>query len=228
MGMWEPTTLVPYLIKCPIEYKGEIPKFVSLTPKACSHATNRLKVIDNHPPDGVKKSFMITSKPLVFDNRNYVIRFIEWMEMMRILGADKIDILYKSVHPELMRVMKYYRDQDFLYFHFYDDPEGVYTHTYEWVQNFMLQMMQHSDCFYRNRNLYKYFVVLDTDEVIFPTKPEDWTWHDLVNKRYEMSKGIVSFMSWNAILAKEEPLKPGIPDYHHMLQHTQVCRNVLI
>jgi hypothetical protein len=114
MGHWTSDSLLPYLIKCPIVQ--ETPKAVLLTSTPCANPKNLLKVIDNQPRDGTKKNFIVTVKALHFEDRNFVIRFIEWVEIMRILGADKIDVFYRAVHPDLMKILNHYQQQGFVDF----------------------------------------------------------------------------------------------------------------
>lgn len=215
---------VPFLVTCPIDFKHKIPKAVSLTAKTCDNAENKLEIIDNKPLNGVKKGFGVCSKSLSFDKNEFVIRFIEWVHMLRILGADKITIYNRYVHPELYKIMNYFHEKNFIDVKQFLEPSGVKTSTSNSQPTNMLEVMQHTDCFYRTRNLYDFIAVMDIDEVIVPMKSEDKTWHDLV-KSFDLSKGTVSFLSLNAIIPKFETNNqpyPEIPAHNYMLQHTQV------
>ena len=223
MGKWKPDAILPYLVTCPVDFTGEIPKYVSLTSEYCSTVTNKFKVIDNHPPDGVKKDFVVVVKAMAFENRNIVIRFIEWVEMLKILGCEKIIIFERIVHPDLMMTLNFYQKQGFMDVYRFVEPEEITSNTYTNIQSFMLQQMQHTDSFYRARNLYKYFVIIDVDELIIPMRPEDKTWHDLVTKRYNMNRGTVSFMSLNTIFSTSaNPSISDVSDNFYMLKHTEV------
>ena len=225
MGSWTQEMIIPYLITCPLA-GGEIPKYISLTSEVCSQATNKLQVINNQPLNGIKKSFAVISKSLTLNDRTSVIRLIEWIHMLQILGCEKIIIFTKSVHPDLMKILEYFQQKGFVDFYDFVEPEEVKTFTYEFIQNFMLQVMQHTDSFYRARNLFKYFVALDTDEVIIPMRPEDRTWHDLMH-RYDVTDGTVSIMSYNTIFSDSGMQSyPDIPKHHYMLQHTEVHHKI--
>jgi Glycosyltransferase family 92 len=199
-----------------------MPVSVSLTANACDDAENKLKIIDNHPPNGVKKRFGVCCKSLTYGDRKTVIRFIEWVHLLRILGADKITLFNRHVHPELFKIMNYFQDKGYIEFSPFLEPSGVSTSLQASPQTYMLEMMQHTDCFYRTRHLYDYIAVMDIDEVIIPMKTEDYTWHDLV-KNFDLSQGYVSFFSKNRIMPNlGKLLHADIPDYHYMLQHTEV------
>jgi len=47
-------------------------------------------VIYNRPPDDQKKGFAVCVKGLDFLYDDLSVRLIEWIEMLNILGADKI------------------------------------------------------------------------------------------------------------------------------------------
>jgi hypothetical protein len=114
-----------YLVTCPIEFKNRLPTAVSLTAKTCDFAENKIAIIDNQPIDGVKKSFGVCCKYLFFEDRKEVIRFIEWVELLRILGAEKIMLFNKHVHPEHFKIMNYYKEKGIIDFYDYLDPSGL-------------------------------------------------------------------------------------------------------
>ena len=127
-GFYSNTRLkFPYLITCPIEFKNQIPVAISLTEKACDYATNKLKVINNLPPNGVKKSFMVCIKYLFVENRSGIIRFIEWVQLLRILGVEKISLYNRHVHPEFFKILNYFQEKDYIEMFDYLEPSGLNT-----------------------------------------------------------------------------------------------------
>lgn len=90
-----------YFINCPFNAtdKRRIPKSVSLTSKKCNVATNNLRVIDNQPVNGIKKKFAVCIKQIRYDNRDFMIKFIEWVHLMRIIGVEAIFMSVTHVHP---------------------------------------------------------------------------------------------------------------------------------
>ena len=104
--------LQPYLLSCPI-LKGKedrIPVSVSLVQSECQKdkkPSNNLRIFNNHREDGVKKGIAVCSKALAqIPQKDNSMRFIEWVELLRALGAEKIMIGVISVHPNLMKVSK--------------------------------------------------------------------------------------------------------------------------
>jgi Glycosyltransferase family 92 len=223
--LWENGTKLPQLVTCPAPFHDKMPVAISLTASACDNAENKLQIIDNQPPNGVKKGFGLCSKTLTFDDRNYIIRFIEWMEIQKILGVDKITTFDRRLHPDFYKILQHYQNRGDLEITKMHAPSNVNNTPLFSIQSQMLEMMQLTDCFYRTRNLYDYIAVMDTDEVIVPMRSEDYTLHDLI-KRYDMTRGLKSFMSHNAVLLDlGKPSHPGVPTYHYMLQKTEVSSN---
>lgn len=103
---WREGAILPFLVTCPINVNNtKKPTTVSLTANPCDNAENNIKIIDNQPLNGVKKGFGVCCKSLSFSDRSYVIRFIEWVHILRILGADKITLFNQHVHPELFKIL---------------------------------------------------------------------------------------------------------------------------
>jgi hypothetical protein len=141
-----------YLVTCPVDFSKRIPTAVSLTQDPTVLAENKLMVINNQPIDGIKKSFGVCCKFLFFEDRKQVIRFIEWVEMLRILGVEKITISNKHIHPEHHRILKYYEKTGFIEYTDYREPSGDFDFTIH-RQRESIENLVHTDCYYRNRNL---------------------------------------------------------------------------
>lgn len=205
----------PYLITCPTY--GRIPESVSLVVYPCDNAENNLKIINNHPPDGVKKKFGICSKQISYENRNFGFRIIEWIHMLRILGADKIHIYNRYVHPSFFKVLEYMEAQGFVEVWPYLEVRTAKRFT---AQKQLLEMNVLNDCFYRIRHLYEFIIILDIDELIMPVMEEDRSWHDIIKRQNivvstkdAFTSELVNYPNINA-----KPVD-GVPNYHYMLQH---------
>lgn len=193
---------------------------VSLVASPCAFAENILKIIDRQPADGVKKRFGVCSKNVVYADRKFTIRFIEWIHMMNLLGAEKVHFYYQFLHPDLFNVVKYLEEQGLVEAWPYFDPTGVkMIRDYPFTAVTMKNML--TDCFYRGKNLYDYIAVLDMDEVIWPVNEDDMTWNDLI-KRDNQLEYKDAYISSNVYYpeTEAEPIE-GIPSYMYMMQHIQ-------
>ncbi len=47
----------------------------------------------------------------VFTNPKIIPRLVEWMEMLSILGMDKVFFYYYDLGPEIMAMMDYYQQK---------------------------------------------------------------------------------------------------------------------
>lgn len=216
---------LPYLIECPFNNDGKIPTEISLAANPCDTADNLLKIIDNQPENGVKKTFGVCSKFITYENRNFGIRFIEWVHILRILGNDKVYFYNRFVHDEVFKVFQYMEGQKLIEMWPFLEPAGIPNMQAYGTQHFLLEMNMLNDCFYRIRNLYEYVVVLDADEVIMPVLETDRNWMDILIS-FNKSINPASYCFENVYYpnTEAEPVA-GVPNYHHMLQHIQRSEN---
>lgn len=99
-----------YLISCtiPKDHSKKTIESVSLVEEPCHHATNNIRVIHNVPKE--KKDFAVCVKGLDFPDVDLSLRLIEWIELLGLLGADKIFFYELQVHPNMKEVLRYYQD----------------------------------------------------------------------------------------------------------------------
>lgn len=222
-GVIDNTIRYPYLIECPFE--GTAPVSVSLVANPCDNAENNLKILNARPVDGVKKRFGVCSKQVSLKNRNYTMRFVEWVHMVRLLGAEKVHFSYRYIHPEVFEVVRYFENQGMLETWEWFDPSNIHDTTDRSWQTRQLQVNLLVDCFYRVKNLYDYVVIIDYDELIMPVMKEDMTWEDII-KRMNCSEHRDAYISQNVYYPEIEadPIEE-VPKYLYMLQHVQRSQN---
>ena len=108
----------PYLMACrlPKSHWNQVPLSVSIVENICDRATNNLRVIYNKLPEDEtdKKEFAVCVKGLDFPNDDLSVRLIEWIELLKILGADKIFFYNLEVHPNVTKVLNYYEDKSYV------------------------------------------------------------------------------------------------------------------
>jgi hypothetical protein len=213
---------MPYLISCPFD--GSVPKSVSLVEHPCENAANNLEIINNQPHGDVKKRFGVCTKQFTYENRDFTIKFIEWVYLCRLLGAEKIHLSFEYLHPDFFKVVDYLRDQGFIEYYQFFNPSGAEDSKRRSWQTRMLETNILTDCFYRNMNLYDYIVVIDTDEVIVPVNDADYTWEDIL-ARVDDRIYIDGYIADNVFFPETgSPKYSEIPEYMYMLQHTLRAR----
>lgn len=196
------------------------PRSVSLVLNRCDNAENNLKIIDNQPRGGVKKEFGVCVKQLTYPNREFIIRFIEWIQMCKILGAEKIHFYNRLVHPELIKIVEYFENQDLVEMLPFLEPTGVSNEYLRTISSFVLEAAVINDCFYRVKNLYKYIAILDPDEMIMPVNESHRSWHDLL----QSVPPSYDFYASRMITFPHLDQKPfeGVPQTTYMLYHVEV------
>ncbi len=104
------------MISCdiPKEIENLVPKAIALsTVNSCdTKLNNYLRVIYEKPIE--KKLFGVCVQALRFSTTEYSVRLIEWLELMRILGADKVFLYALSVNENMLKVLNYYSQQVFI------------------------------------------------------------------------------------------------------------------
>ena len=99
----------PYLMSCPIpsSHANLTPVSVSLVEEMCETSTNYLNIIYNLP-SGEKEKFAVCVKGLDFPMEDLSLRLVEWIEVLKALGAAKVFLYSLDVHPNVRRVVEHY------------------------------------------------------------------------------------------------------------------------
>ncbi|XP_059473487.1 uncharacterized protein LOC132195484 [Neocloeon triangulifer] len=242
-GFWQ-EPLQPYLMSCkvPPELGNRVPESVTVVEDICPTGTNNLRVIYNTPPSGRKKDFAVCVKGLNFYNwPDIAVRLVEWLELLRILGVEKVIIYQLTVDPKIETVLKYYEKLNNSKFEVdveHTTLPGEFSNVpslmeeYLWkrlpIQLFQ-EMIQYDDCFYKNFHQFKFISLLDIDEVILPKTVS--TWQQLMyGKVIPMAKKQRN-ITWSSFVATNVHFMddaaelnewfPHIPQYMHMLQHVR-------
>ena len=235
----------PYFISCqiPVGYRHLVPESVSLVENPCDMAVTNLRAIYNKPETGVKKDFAVCVKGLDLLNEDLSVRLVEWIELVRHLGADKIFLYELEVHPNITKVLDYYQKKGFvevtpITLPGYQPNIPGLTHLYlskNLVNKRQNELIPYNDCLYKNMYKYRYIIVKDIDEVIMP-KGEHILWKDLMEDIYEKSikdkkderasynVRNVYFFDTVDKLGSEHHIK-DIPAYMHMFQHVYRAKN---
>lgn len=214
-----------YLILCPVDANsaGDYPSSVSITLEPCDDPTSNLKIIDNQPPDGIKKEFGVCGKYVNFDRRNFGMKFIEWIHALKILGNHKVHLYNKMLHPEVLDIFNYFKEQDMLEFYDFFQPSGT-----KWVPVYasLIQINLFTDCFYKVRNLYKFIVIFDVDELLIPSQKGVMNWHEMMENIQKDEKEPVDVYKFKMInyphFDNEVNAVTDVPENFYMLRHVRV------
>ena len=225
---------------CPIpkQHHKKVPASVSIVQKPCDTATNNLRVVYNKPDK--KKNFGVCVKGLDLLHEDLSVRLVEWIELLGILGADKVFFYELHVHPNISKVLQYYQKLDRVDVTQLTLPGGQpnapgFQHMYQInkVSNKRQnELVPYNDCFYKNLYTYEYITLLDIDEVIMPVNT--MSWQELMNvvvRKARAAKNIIraSYQVRNVYFLDELTEVHGrfknIPHYMHILQHVHRSKN---
>lgn len=214
----------PFLISYRNPLPDVIPLSVSLVEHPCDQATNNLEVIYNQPNRLTKKPFAVCTKDLDFleDQSTQV---IEWIEILSILGADKVFIYVVKIHPNMMRTLRYYETQGKVKIEMMTEPKGLPNRNEsltQWLQNELISL---NDCLYKHMYEYDFLLPLDIDEIITPIRDEDKNWKDLMVRTAKIYRNIIypSFQVHNVFFLTdnnhEGEVQAKVPAQMFFLQH---------
>jgi hypothetical protein len=103
------------MLTCDIPKNVEklIPRAIAITTKESCNVKldNALRVIYEKPV--VQKQFGVCVQDLRFGTVDMSVRLIEWLELLKILGVDKVFFYYLLAHKNMNKVLDYYIDQVF-------------------------------------------------------------------------------------------------------------------
>ncbi|XP_043482475.1 uncharacterized protein LOC122511359 isoform X1 [Leptopilina heterotoma] len=232
----------PYVIACRIpqtHWQKGPPASVSLVEKVCDTASNNLRVIYNKPEK--KKDFAVCVKGLDFLHEDLSVRLVEWIELIGLLGADKIFFYELQVHPNVTKVLNHYQKLGKVHVTPITLPGGqpnmpIFQHMYltkKTNHKRQNELIPYNDCLYKHMYEYEYIVLLDVDEVIMPL--QDATWQDLMKNRVlpkafklknetRASYNVRNVYFLDDLLHSHGSFK-DIPKYMHMLQHVYRSKN---
>ncbi|XP_049871794.1 uncharacterized protein LOC126370814 [Pectinophora gossypiella] len=223
-GTWQ-----PYLITCvlPLAVRGLVPASVSLVERPCDRATNNLSVYYDAPLQPHRHEFAVCVRGLDFLHKDISVRLVEWIELVRLLGAHKIFFYKFQLLRNISMVLKYYE---------YLGVVSIIPTTRPGrtgPKDLQVEVMAYNDCLYRNMYHYRWLVLLDIDEVIIPLKDKNWS--SLMRRVLPLSTPALgqrrrsSYYATNLFfldsLRHNHSWEEDVPRYMHMLQHVYRTRN---
>ncbi|CAF1230640.1 unnamed protein product [Didymodactylos carnosus] len=213
---------------------------ITLFETNCTKLGNNLPIRNNRPLDGKKQPFAVCVKGLEFLSEDISVKLIEWIELLNLLGAEKIFFYEFDIHPNISQVLEYYQQQDKVHVEKLTLP-GSQPNSPEIREKYLKEKMinrrqneliPYNDCFYKNIYFYHYILLLDIDEVIMPLQHRTWleTIQEIQRNWLNKNETYTSFSARNVYfledLDEENSTEIGqfneqlnIPPYLHMLTH---------
>ncbi|XP_064080831.1 uncharacterized protein LOC135197717 [Macrobrachium nipponense] len=235
-GVYKDGIIQPYMFSCPVpdEYKHTVPQAVSVVENPCDMATTNLKVNYILPPSGQKEGFAVCVKGVSLPFNDYSVRLIEWLELLFILGVDKVFLYNFDMHPNVTKVLSYYEGQGRVEITNLPLP-GRQPSAFGLMNMFLKfigvikehqETIPYNDCYLKNIYRYKYISALDIDEIIIPKVTSSWgtlmesiVTEALRDSQLPPSNYVFRNVYFLDDMGHSNETVPNIPRYMHMLQH---------
>lgn len=163
-----------------------VPTHVSLITKHCELPQNVLKVHLTRRPVPYSRRFTVCLTPLNFQyGRAY--ELVEWIELNRMLGAEKFIVYNHSSAINIVSVLDFYSKRGLVEvvqwrlpmenqtFQINKSPNPIEIHYFG-------QIAALHDCLYRNKAYSELIVNIDIDEFIIPHDNNMTTWTDILKQ----------------------------------------------
>lgn len=219
----------PYLVTClnPLVNLGLIPSAVSLVVRDCEVASNYLRVIYNPPEIGKVKPVGVCVRLYDF-TEDRTVTIVEWIEILQLLGVDKVFVYVINVHPRMMKALEFYEIAGKVKVERISMPEGLPDRNRSQTQSYQNDVISYNDCLYKNMYEYHFLVPLDIDEIVLPTAQDSETWADLLTLVIQAGRSIKDEL-FSAYAVRnvfflldndhEGELQPDVPSDLLFLQH---------
>ncbi|XP_045193717.2 uncharacterized protein LOC123549587 [Mercenaria mercenaria] len=172
--------------ECPLPSYCEIPSHVSLVASRCGKPANLLRVHSTARPESYQRRFTVCLTPL---NLHYgrAYELVEWIELNRILGAEKFIIYNHSTAGNVLSVLDYYSKINIVEVVQWQLPMKVLTYNGTKLPeiHYFGQIIALQDCLYRNRVESEFIVNIDLDEFIIPHSENVSTWNEMLKQLNE-------------------------------------------
>ncbi|KAI1280351.1 hypothetical protein HDE_13834 [Halotydeus destructor] len=248
-GNYKDGLLQPYIVTCKVPRikgfpKSMPPDSVSIVENRCDKASNNLRVINNRPP--VKAKFAVCVKGLDFLHEDLSVRLVEWLELLKLVGASKVFFYDLEVHPNITKVLDYYTTTGLVEvtkITLAGNQPNLPGFRHLYLKNKLTnkrqnELIPYNDCLYRNLYSYDYLALLDIDEIITPIQHDNWAQLMDQVQRLSLAEKNYTRASYNVRnayflddlgegedQAKHTGHELGVPRYLHMLQHVYRSRN---
>jgi len=110
----------PQIVTCdiPVQYSSQIPEAISIQPiNDCNligdSPTNVLRVINNRRDvqQLIRPSIGLCVQAFRFRTYDVSVRLVEWLEMVKMMGGDKVYFYVYGAVPSMMQVLQHYQKE---------------------------------------------------------------------------------------------------------------------
>jgi len=170
------------------------PSFISVVSGNCQQPDHILMVKSTSPARGsYSVQFTVCLMPLHF-NYSRVYELVEWIELNRILGAERFTVYVHLSTDNDEKILSYYKEHGLVEVIRWPLPVNNDEIHY------FGQVVALQDCLYRNKATSEYVVNVDLDEFVIPHREDLYSWKDIVANR---SITTLSFIFKNTFFRKE-------------------------
>ena len=199
-----------------------LPKAMSLVKDVCNNARNLIK-LEYHKQAVDKSDIAVCVKGLDFidDVSN---ELVEWLEMLKLLGVDKIYMYAYSIHSNVRKLLDYYEQSGLVQLTQLTIPGGV-SNTYG-LQHLYIhndreskhrnEKVPYNVCFYQHMHQHKFIALLDIDEIIIPNALD--TWNQVLTQLLTNKEHKDSYHFHNALFPKTKFPNTNAPAHLKMLR----------
>ena len=228
----------PTLILCPNPFASEdlIPTSVSVVQKPCDEASNEFKVIHNLPASKLKKPIAACMKLMEYKNDDRSAILMEWFETMFALGINQIIVHAFNIHPNTLKLLKFYNLTGKVDFVPMTLPNGLPSENASHTQFMQNQVMAYTDCFYKNIYKFKFILPIDHDELIVPSRDVDKNLVEMLQRVVKTCNLVqkelfASYVARHSLFLlnnnHQGEIQPEVPESFHFLQHVYRARNFI-
>lgn len=150
----------------------------------CDRAENALSVFNSNRTryPKIKAEFAVCVKGFDLPLDDLSARIVEWIEVLKIMGVDRVFLYNLAVHPNVQRVLEHYAMDGFVDLTNLSLPGSqpnldLLRHLYlkhKIVHKRQNEVIPYNDCLYRSLFHYERVALLDFDEMIVPLMDHSW------------------------------------------------------
>ncbi|XP_045181783.2 beta-1,4-galactosyltransferase galt-1-like [Mercenaria mercenaria] len=170
------------LFECSLDSSlKSLPSYVSLVTNNCTTPSNLLLIHHVSKPEVVMQNFTVCLPPL--HDYSSVYELVEWIELNKILGAEKFIVYNYSSNVNVQHVLDFYSKKGITTIIQWQLPKERESNSVESKPvgvHYFGQVAALNDCLFRNKYNSEFIVNLDLDEFIIPHAENVTSWIEIL------------------------------------------------